>query len=394
MTTMMKSRGTSLSLLRVGIVVSFLLLDPFDVSARVRAEGEHAIDEATGVPAESEPAETTEGAEVLTHFDDDFLRKYTLDVDYEDDCRDITDTFLNCTEQKENGLCDPNHPENDMMQVPTVCPATCGTCTKPPTRTSVWVDQVCYDYSEDIHVFFANTDPQPDDFIGIFAAYRDIFQLETVEQSEMWLFACGNIGERCRSASGGIIFGERGLSPYARWTHFPLNPGRYKAALMRYNGTVLAESPPFTAKPEDHACAWECKDGIFPDSSCYEKDDTIHFSFENCAARNDDRIAIYPSSSSTESPDAQDDEPLLWLDACFTQDCMGDVRVDYVSFGSTATRHLIQGKEVWPLPPGEYMASLIRMGEGGGPHGRKIVDSEAFEVLDEGDSCYRGEEEL
>lgn len=162
---------------------------------------------------------------------------------------------------------------------------------------------------------------------------------------------------------------------------------------MRYHGVVMAESPVFTAEPDDHLCSSECKDAVFPSHDCYEQDDEIHLTFENCAARNDDRIAIYPFTSSSDEEVLEDEEALLWMDACMTVDCMGDTISDTVGFGSSEGRHLIQGSEAWPLPPGEYVAALVRMGEGG-LHGRKVALTEEFSVLDEGELCDPEEEEL
>lgn len=337
-------------------------------------------------------------------YDDDYLRKYTLDIDdSENDCRDITDTFLNCTEARERGLCDPTKRAavNDLMDVIEVCPATCGTCSHPPTQTAVWVDVECYDYEEDIRVYLTNTHPEPDDFVAIYPSYIDIeHNREDTDQSEMWLFACGNVQEHCGTASGGVIFGKRGISPYLQWYYFPLAPGRYKAALLRYNGTFLAESQTFTAKAQDHSCLWDCKDSVYTDDSCYSSDhETIHVTFENCAARNADRIAIYGAASKDQDGDDsgsrigqnQQHEPLLWLDACHTQDCMGGSKSDYVSFGggatSSALRHLMQGEGTWPLPPGEYVASLVRVTEGGLPHGRVVTNSPVFQVMEQGHDC-------
>lgn len=323
-------------------------------------------------------------------YDDDFLRNYAIASNEETDCRDAPETFVNCTDTRERGLCDSkNADENLVLQVPDMCQVTCGTCPKPPTKTSVWVDYDCFDHAQDITVHFTNTDPEPNDFVAIYPSYLDLEILENTEQTEMWLFACGTVQEHCRAASGGLIFGNRGISPEEKWYYFPLEPGSYKAALMRYNGTVIVESEAFAAKSEDHSCAWECKDAVFVDSECYEKQDVIYVTFENCAARNEDRIAIYAYGF------AEDDEPLLWLDACDNRDCMGGAKNDFVSFGSTDRRHLLQGKEVWPLPVGDYVAALVRMGERM-PHGRKVALSKTFQLVPEGESCYvdEGDEDL
>jgi hypothetical protein len=114
----------------------------------------------------------------------------------------------------------------------------------------------------------------------------------------------------------------------------------------------------------------------------------IHVTFENCAARNEDRIAIYAKGK-----EDVEEEPLLWLDACDNHDCMGDAKHDYVSFGSTSTRHLMQGRETWPLPSGDYVAVLTRVGERN-PHGRKVAESKHFQVLAAGETCPEDEEDF
>ncbi len=320
-------------------------------------------------------------------YDDDFLRSYALASNEEKDCRDAPETFVNCTAAREKGLCDLKNANTDLiLEVPEMCQVTCGTCPKPPTKTSLWVDYECFDHAQDITVHFTNIDPEPDDFVALYPGYLDLETRENTDQMDMWLFSCGTIQEHCRTASGAVVFGNRGISPTEKWYYFPLEPGTYKVALLRYNGTLILESEPFTVKAEDHSCAWECRDAVFADSECYEKQDSIHVTFENCAARNEDRIAIY-------SHTVEEDEPLLWLDTCHSHDCMGDAKNDFVTFGSTAQRHLLQGKEDWPLPAGDYVAALVRLG-GQGPHGRKVVQSQPFQVLKDGEYCEIEEEEL
>jgi hypothetical protein len=382
-------------------LVSFLLFAP----AQVRADEEKGSNSSSSDSSSEDELPDGIGGDDEEYDDDDYLRMYTRDIDdSENDCRDITETFLSCTEARERGLCDPVKASEDLMDARDACPATCGTCAHPPTETSVWVDEDCYDWEEDIRVYFTNTRPEPDDFVGIYPSFVEIQkQKDETDQTEMWLFACGNVYERCRSASGGVIFGKRGISPEMPWYYFPLSPGRYKAALMRYDGSFLAESDMFTAKPKEHSCLHDCKDAVFANEPCFESETTIYVTFENCAARNDDRIAIHAISSAEGDDDdagsaiiLREEEPLLSLDACSTQDCMGDVKRDYVSFGSSTSlpsRHLMKGRQGWPLPAGKYVASLIRTGEKG-PHGRVVAQSPVFEVLGNGLACPRIGEEL
>ena len=324
--------------------------------------------------------------------DDMYLRNFAVLVNEETDCRDTPDTFVNCTLLREEGRChammnDLQEQEEDLLVHPSeMCPATCGFCKKPPVKTAVWVDYDCYGHGEDIVVHFTNSNPEPDDFVAVYPAYLDLDILENTDQMDMWLYACGNIRETCRAASGALVFAKFGVSPQEQWYYFPLEPGRYKAALMRHNGTFIAQSDIFTAKAQDHTCDWECKDTVNANTDCYTQVDMIHVTFENCAARNEDRIAIYPI-------DEQEKEPLLWLDACDSQDCMGDAKHDHVSFGSRLKKDLLQGPGTWPLPPGEYIAALTRIGERD-PHGRKVVQSKPFRVLPDGEMCPMNTEEL
>jgi hypothetical protein len=315
-------------------------------------------------------------------FNDDFLSNNVVEIDPDHDCRD--DAYINCTEAKEKGGCDGN----DVLGTREICPVTCGTCELPP-RTSVWVEFPCFEYGEDIQVFFTNQSPEPDDFIGIFPSYLDfIEEPEHLERPLLWYTSCGSIHEECRTAMGGLIFGGEGPVEGTYWNDFPLESGKYKAALVRGDErTLLAESQVFTAKARDYSCASECHDLIYTDQPCYEfSDASIHVAYENCAPRKDDHVVVYPDDE--ESPGKR--EPLLWLGTCGSRFCDDDTAdVNPVEF----PLHDAQSKAGGILPPGNYRTFLMKSSEGG-LYGRGFAKSASFVVKAEGESCYIDEEDL
>jgi hypothetical protein len=326
------------------------------------------------------------GDEEDHEWDDDFVESHYVEIDSDHDCRD--DAYVNCTEVQERGECGD---ETDLLGTRTLCPVTCntGSC-KMPNRTSVWVEFKCFQHGEDIPVYFTNSDPQPDDFIGIYPEYLNFTeQPEDLEEAYMWFYSCGSMHEHCRVAMGGLLFGGAGPDEHSEWTEFPLESGKYKAALVRSDErTILAQSQVFTAKPEGHSCYSECRDLIYTDEACYTpKDDTISVTFENCVPREDDRVAIY--SENEANPGVT--EPLMWLGTCGNQTCKGDVATETLEFGVGEPKE--DGSAQWPLPPGNYKAHLMRSNEGG-RYGRSSGESSSFTLKFEGESCYDDEEDL
>jgi len=323
------------------------------------------------------------------HFTMDSLEPFqaiAVDIDPNHNCRD--DAYLDCVEVSEMGHCEPNTSEADLLATRGLCPVTCGICKLPP-RTSVWLDFECFQHGEDIAVFFANVDPEIDDYIGIYPSYMDLTAGNGVlENAYMWLHTCGSTHEMCKTAMGGLIFGSMGPSEDEEWTMFPLASGEYKAALVRGDESeVLAESLPFAAKSAGQSCYSQCKDMIFTDKTCYRVGDPIHVNFENCAPRHDDRIAIYADTEER----AGSSEPLVWIGSCGSQTCKKEVSADTVSFGYK-DETLVDGSQSWPLKPGKYRAFLIRVHQGSGSYGRASAHSYAFTVKQQGSSCFDQEE--
>jgi hypothetical protein len=65
-----------------------------------------------------------------------------------------------------------------------------------PGRSVVWLDYECFRHNEDITVFFANTNPKPDNFIGIYPAYLNFTKdLSHLDDMEVYLNTCGSLHE-------------------------------------------------------------------------------------------------------------------------------------------------------------------------------------------------------
>lgn len=330
---------------------------------------------------------------------DDFISEHYVEIDPDHDCRD--DAHYNCTKGKTLGICDvddtDHHHHDDadhhhlhvLVAERNLCPVTCGLCDM-PNRTSVWVEESCFRYGQDIHVFFTNTDPEPDDYVGIYPSYFNVANEPTrLEEPEMWFYSCGSVVEECRTAMGGLIFGEMGPSDGTRWRNFPLLSGSYQAVLARGDErTVLATSQTFVAKSDGHSCSSECIDLIYADETCYTAhDDRIVVTFEICVPRDDDKIVIYPH----DEEDPGTEQPLLWLTTCGTQDCTDTIAAGTVEFG--INEPIESGSIEWPLQPGEYRAFLMRTNEGG-KYGRASAKSTSFTIRNVGESCFNDQEDL
>ena len=300
------------------------------------------------------------------------------------ECRD--DAYISCEEVQMEGNCGE---PGDLINFLDLCPVTCGKCEF-PKRSAVWTDFECFAHNEDIPIFFTNTDPDEEDFIGIYPSYVN-FQEDPsqLEQGYMWMYTCGSMHENCKTAMGGLLFGDMGPDDDQDWLHWPLPGGTYKAALARSDdGGLIAESTVFTIKPQGHSCYFECKELVYADQPCYSDEDSIYVTFENCQPREDDRVAIYPATVGAHPGDLA---PPLWLGTCGDQMCSKIVTAEGLEFGPGGADE--SGTISWPLPEGEYKAFLIRMNEGD-QFGRKLAESSTFTMMPPGEKCSGVSEDL
>lgn len=123
---------------------------------------------------------------------------------------------------------------------------------------------------EDIEAFYTNTDPDPEDFVGIYPLYTNTSDPEEVERALSWFYTCGSMTEMCRTAIGGLIFGDVGPTDHEGWAFFPLATGHYKAALVQggTDNTLISVSDNFVALAKWEKCTVECKDLVCAYSSC------------------------------------------------------------------------------------------------------------------------------
>jgi hypothetical protein len=289
-------------------------------------------------------------------------------------CRD--DSYMECVEVEQSGDCSKNNTGILATSRRNLCPVTCGLCHM--EANAVWLEHDCFQHSEDIHVFFHNKEPELYDFIGIYPAdYNLQEQPELLLNAHLWLTTCGGLHEYCKTAKGGLLFGNLGPSDQTTWNFFPLVPGDYKAALARGDDPheLIVESQVFTAKPEGHACYDDCKHLISADKECYTHQvDTIQVTFEYCSPHEDDLIAIYQYD---EKPG--DMEPLLWLGTCGTQQCTEEVAYNVLFFGPRLPNE--SARTNWPLPPGDYTAHLMKFVHGAN-HGVASAQT-AFKVREQ-----------
>lgn len=289
-------------------------------------------------------------------------------------CRD--DAYMDCAEVEQSGDCSKEKTGILATSRRNLCPVTCGMCKI--EENAVWLERDCFDYSQDIHVFFHSQEPELYDFVGIYpASFNLVEQPELLLKAHMWLTTCGGLHEYCKAAKGGLLFGNVGPSDQTTWNYFPLESGDYKAALSRGDDPHehVVESKIFTAKGEGHSCSGGCQDLISTDKNCYTHQvDTIQVTFENCSPHEEDLIAIYKYD---ESPGEM--EPLLWLGTCGTQECTGVVAYDILLFGPRLPNEA--GRSTWPLPPGDYTAHLMKFIPGAN-HGEPSAQT-AFKVREQ-----------
>eukprot|EP00980_Cylindrotheca_fusiformis_P001408 scaffold345_cov134-Cylindrotheca_fusiformis.AAC.19 len=288
-------------------------------------------------------------------------------------CRD--DAYIDCKEVSKAGDCSMSRTGILATSKRNLCPVTCGMCQV--EENDVWLEHDCFTYSQDIHVFFHNEEPEKYDFVGIYPASFDLRgQPELLLKPHMWLTTCGGLHEYCKAAKGGLLFGNVGPSDETTWKYFPLVPGEYKAALSRGDDPheLIVESTIFTAKPEGHGCDDGCQDLVSTDKDCYTQVETIRVTFENCSPHEEDLIAIYKYY---ERPG--DEEPLMWLGACGSQDCRGLVSYDILLFGPRPPNEA--ARTTWPLPPGDYTAHLIKFNAGAN-HAEPVAQT-AFNVREQ-----------
>lgn len=97
-----------------------------------------------------------------------------------------------------------------------VCPVSCGWCE--PLLDEISTDQLCYPFAKKtIDVNFSNLKPHHEDWVGIFPATADPYDLGS---PVAWNWLCGDKSHKCRTSVGYVIF---------PW----LPPGTYKAVMSR-----------------------------------------------------------------------------------------------------------------------------------------------------------------
>jgi len=204
--------------------------------------------------------------------------------------------------------------------------------------------------------------PEADQSTGVFSG-----------EPLLWVYACGSQAG-CPSVfeEGFWTFGFGGLDE-AGSTSWPLNPGRYKVALLREAGSssfdVLTSSPTFEVGATS----------ISVDKYAYAISERIVVSFNNEVADQYDWIGIYNATFVDENGVGEviTAEPLYWMYSCGLQVYCdaGEDQATYI-FGDNVN---ITGLYYWPLFGGDYRALLLDEESDG--YEVKAV-SEAFMIYD------------
>lgn len=140
----------------------------------------------------------------------------------------------------------------------------------------------------------------------------------------------------------------------------PTTPGTDTATPTATTSTTLSTPAPTEDLEEE-----SCNSLITSDESCYAFQSEISIIFENCSPEEDDWIGIWPIEDATDLSNLP--EPTLWLWACGSQDCAGQVLMDTLPFGGS-------------LPVGTYVAHMVRLESTEAPYSSSYAISSAFGV--------------
>jgi hypothetical protein len=210
-------------------------------------------------------------------------------------------------------------------------------------------DKGSYGVGEDIKVSFADSDPHPQDWVGI---YKSNTNLNHLENPLLWLYTCGD--QHCNFAvqHDTLTFGSGGPDEESN-AHLPLPAGNYIAVLARYNHQpyeVRAFSHVFSIRhPPDPA-------SVSTNKNCYHVGEDIDVFFRSGGdAHPRDFVAIYYSDVNIHYLGGT----LLWLYTCGDQHCSFAVESDTLTFGSGHPNES-SSRAHFPLPAGHYRAILAR----------------------------------
>jgi hypothetical protein len=159
-------------------------------------------------------------------------------------------SFKDCDWVHETNHC--HRYDNGKLIGEVYCPVTCDACIQTILSNSL-LARDCYEYDEPIVVYFSNSNPRFDDWIGIYPDSADSNMLSA--DPDLWYWLCdGDQGDRCKAKYGSIVFDE---SPHAG--SWPLPPGDYRAILAREDFGAsyfvsYADSKSFTVKRSGRSC--------------------------------------------------------------------------------------------------------------------------------------------
>jgi len=204
-----------------------------------------------------------------------------------------------------------------------------------------------YYYEEEVVVSFKYSDPQDQDWVGI---YNNDTADPANEEPLLWLYTCN--GQACNGSEdeGALTFGHGLPSAESEAGSFPLPKGHYVAVLARnpqkpYN--ILAAAPAFEVLGSN---SWA---GVYTNSVLYDLGEDIEVVFGYGDPQNQDWVGIYHNDE-----DAVHGEPLLWFYTCGNQDCNYSVGNGTLTFGYESTNE--SGASTFPLLDGTYVAVLAR----------------------------------
>lgn len=214
----------------------------------------------------------------------------------------------------------------------------------PPQEADISTDYDQYNKGEDIVISFEYSDPQVQDWVGIYAEYADPAHEEPV----LWLYTCGTQHCGALDADGTLTFGY-GDPIESETGSFPLLEGNYIAVLGRnaqqpYD--ILASTSAFQVSEDP----WV---DIYTMHYSHDFEEDIVVAFEYSDPQNQDWVGIYNYDI-----DPVHAEPLLWLYTCGTQRCRGSDSDGTLTFGYGRPNE--SEASHFPLSGGTYVALLGR----------------------------------
>jgi hypothetical protein len=278
------------------------------------------------------------------------------------------------------------------------------------TTPFIALSQTCYERRTRLDLVFQNDNPTDDDWIAIVPPATDMSPF-TTHVVEHWVNTCGTQFCNGQALSSGEISLRSRRIPDGSWKAILVSPGPNswvgiaesnvfdlvpigdcppEEEVLEEVETETTPAPSFAPPPppeeEEPSLSPTRSDGlsitteneVITDKVMYALGEPIVLTFTSTAPRNDDWVAIYPDSVS--SNNLRQGE--LWQWVCGGQEsggCSTTLAQGTVQFNTGTNISDEDWAQSWPLLPGTYRAYLLR--DTGQPYEAVTESSAVFTVM-------------